>query len=247
MSFVELNTVPCAGAPDTAAPIVCFAPAAANAQYWRFLVGELPHHRILAAEYPGRGRSMSLPFMTSRTELVGMLVDELRDILTPSEWADAVFVGHSVGVQIAFEMVLVSPARWLVLSARNNDITGRAPRAPDHLTSTQEELLSWVTHLGGIPDMVTRHPELARMVAKTLRADLALSASPCAPGVVQANAILMCGDSDPAATLEQMAGWKDRIRGTIMEVKLAGDHDAIRQDHEQWVRVLRHALEKDHR
>ena len=158
-------------------------------------------------------------------------------------------LGHSLGAQLAFDdallacgpLSLVSPDAApaigrLVLSARMPNSSGEGH--PDPVASTDAELLGWLEGLGGTPSEVLRNTELASMIADRVRGDLLLSRGPSLPGTLAVPLLLLCGERDPAANLDGMAGWGQRSSGPVEAQQLTGDHEAIRTAVGEWISKL---------
>lgn len=159
-------------------------------------------------------------------------------------------LGHSLGAQLAFDAAalacgdpaLASPEAppaisRLVLSARLPDGSGEGH--PDPVSATDDDLLTWLAGLGGTPPEVLQDPDLASMIADRVRGDLLLSRGPSVPGALKTPLLLMCGDQDPVADLDGMAGWGQRSAGPVQEQLLTGDHEAIRTAVGEWISTLR--------
>lgn len=249
-------------------PLLCFPPAGAGPSYFRFLPDALaaqaaaggrlsaqsqalaqapaPAPAVIAVQYPGREARSGEAHATQRSALVDEIVDAVLTSVPP-EAAQPVLLGHSLGAQLAYECALRledagRPAYALVLSARASSATPHG--TPDPASASDETLLEWLMSLGGTPGIVLEHPELAALVAATLRADLLLSAQrPPADGAKLSSPLLvLCGEADPAVPVGSVTGWAAHSSGEVSTVLLDGDHDAIRTDL-RWLAALQSMLD----
>jgi pimeloyl-ACP methyl ester carboxylesterase len=103
-------------APD--APVVVLANGLGGTYVaFRHLYAGLPDHRVLCWDY--RGLYTSAPAVDATANTVRHQVDDLLEILTAEGVAQAVVVGWSMGVQVAFELWRAAPERVAGLFAIN--------------------------------------------------------------------------------------------------------------------------------
>ncbi len=103
-----MNDVPfarCAGTSGT--PVVLLHGLGGNAESWRPQLDALAdHHRVLAWEMPGYGRSAPLAEMS-----FSAVVDALEQLLDAEGHDSAHLCGHSLGAMVAQEFTLAHPGR----------------------------------------------------------------------------------------------------------------------------------------
>lgn len=220
------------------ATLICFPPAGASATFWKPLGQHLADWTIIAAEYPGHGRLIAQTCIEQRSTLLNYLAPALTPTLEQHP-QPTIFIGHSLGAQIAFELALNHTPDSIILSGRNHSADHSAPPSPNPNTATDKELITWLKHLGGLPEHAQHHPELTALIARTLRADLKLSATDSLPGTLQCPLAIISGNNDPAATLDAMRGWHQRATHNAGQLELNGNHDAIRHHSHQVATFLK--------
>lgn len=208
--------------------IVCFpfAGDALPASAFRRWQRHLRHETALwAARYPGRAERMSDP----HPEAVHDLVGELAEAYSRESVVPTVFLGHSMGALVAFELArrlrdtAHAPARMIV----------SAFFAPQSLTRERDEygqddgeLLRRLDALGGTPAEVLRNAELRELLLPTIRADF----NACdryiyrhAPPL-DCPLIAMGGYRDPLVKERDIADWKDQTQNEFRVKMFPGGH-----------------------
>ncbi len=211
-----------------------------NAASWQpQLDGLATHHRVLAWEMPGYGRSAPLPEMTFAT--VG---DALAALLDAHGIDAAHLVGHSLGAMVAQEFALAHPGRvrslaLLAGSGRFGPPGGSwqqrfvaerlAPLdAGRRMTDIADDALPRL--FAGPVDPGHRalaHAALAAVPEATYRTALGMLATFDALDRLQAlriPALLIGGDRDPMAPLEGMRRLRDALPGARLEVLEGAGH-----------------------
>lgn len=236
-SLVRLTSpTPSASAPSWR--IVACPPSGAGAQFYRPLVR--PGVEVWSARYPGRESRLGEPLACS----IAALAQELTAAALPILGADSlptVLLGHSMGVAVAVEAALrlerKLPGRLalVALSART------APAARDaaddakmrRIAGDDTALRAWLASLGGTPQELIDDDDFMAMQLPILRADLLASLAYAGPDLsrpIDTPLLLICGDADPAARLEDLAGWAHLTHGPVSRLRLEGGHHALLTD-----------------
>lgn len=226
-------------APRPEAPIklFCFPYAGGGASAFRQWAPRLTGAEVAAVQLPGRENRLGERPIDSMSRLVEGLRDGLSAHLDDRPFA---FFGHSMGARIAFALTKclhdagdrlpirlfasASPAPWL-------QVPETAWRQSD------DELLSWLTGLGGTPPEVLASPDLMRLMLPTIRADLTVGATwvyrPGEPLPLGIRAF--AGTADAYATPERARAWAEETTGGCDVTVLEGGHFFV---HERMSEVL---------
>ncbi|HWX00073.1 thioesterase II family protein [Collimonas sp.] len=142
--------------------------------YFRWVAAFPENIEVWLIELPGRGRSANSPALSTLTAVRNHLM-QLQPLL-PDRYA--VF-GHSMGALLAYcfahdmEQLGRAPA-WLGVSGANSPFSPR-PRASGPLhTQGREAILNYLKTLGGTPDEIFEHKEIAEMLVRMAQADFCL-------------------------------------------------------------------------
>lgn len=151
----------------SAGALICFPPIGEGAEYFLPLARRLPHHQVLAVEYPGWARLRDEPLATE----IGVLSAELAQVVAPLPLG-AMFLGHRFGVRIAVNIAEVLTQQGtgapglLVLSGRNGPAVSlqhaEANRGP-----WRRELASDVLLVCGREDPLANLPSMASWANRT--------------------------------------------------------------------------------
>ena len=142
-----------------------------------------------------------------------------------------VLFGHSMGSVLAFEV-----ARELRRSGRGSPaalvVSGRCaphvkPRSPALSHLPDSELIREVARLfGGTPAKVLDEPELIQLMARGLRADLAVIESYryTAEEPLGCPILALRGDDDPWVSRDELETWREQTSAEFDSAPLGGDH-----------------------
>lgn len=224
--------------------VVAFPPSGTGPYYFRPLAGD--GIEVWGIRYPGRENRSHEPFAESLRDIVDEVTPRVMEILGDS--IPTMLLGHSMGVGVAIEVCrrveTVMPGRvdMLALSARMAPGPEQRRRGEALLALAADDyrLRTWVLSLGGIPDGLLGDAGFMATHLRTLRADLKLSVThdhAALAGIGDVPLRLLCGDQDPVATLDDMAGWAAVSSGPSEEVLLRGGHQAVVEDADR-VRAL---------
>lgn len=208
------------------ARLFCLPFAGGGASVFREWPRRFPRSvQVVALQLPGRESRWNEPPCKNMAEVLGQLVSSLRPIL---DQPFAIF-GHSMGAMIAFEL-----ARSLQLNGNcptHLFVSAlRAPQDPDpdppmHRL-TDEELISRLRRLNGIPKPILDHPELITLLLPILRADLKI----CETYKYLAGEPLNCsisaygGYDDAKAAPDSLHGWRIQTREEFAMRLFPGGH-----------------------
>ncbi|GAB6040931.1 thioesterase II family protein [Endothiovibrio diazotrophicus] len=223
-------------APEAArCTLVCLPCAGCSSAMYASWAAELPADvGIAAARLPGREARLAEPPFKRMEAFVEAFLPTLRQL---ARRPYALF-GHSMGALMAYALVTalpeaVPPPRHLFLSAHRPpqlDL-GREPIAE----KPQEAFLAAVQAMGGLPEEVSRHPELLELIVPPMRADFRLCETyprgpDSGPSPLRVPVTVFGGREDGNATPAAMERWGelcDDLRGVHI---LPGDHFYLR-DH----------------
>ena len=207
---------------------------AATFHSWREVLR--PEIAVCGIQLPGRENRLRESPVRRLRDVVVPIVDALSSL----DDRTCVLFGHSMGAIIAFEVARhleragrSGPAALLVSGRCAPHLLSRAPHVA-HLPSSQ--LLSRIAQLyGGIPEVLLNDPQMAAMMERVLRADLAiLEQYEYVPGeMLQCPVIAFGGLDDLWATSDELDAWRQHTRGNFSRVQFRGDHFYFRSHHTQ--------------
>lgn len=199
---------------------------------------------ICPVELPGRGMRMDEPLQTNTTELVAQLAETVSRRIGSQPYA--VF-GHSLGAILAFELVrrlaeLDAPAPITLIVSGTSAPTQRQ-RCIEELEAlkTDDDLLSHLKKLGGMPDEVIYNEELMEVTLPVIRADFALCKNyahvpgpeklPCPLAVISGK--------EEDITSEELLSWQDQAGERFSLMKFHGQHFFIHENRDEVLQYIR--------
>jgi medium-chain acyl-[acyl-carrier-protein] hydrolase len=214
--------------PNSSAPtrMFCVPYAGGGAHVFQGWPDILPSSiEVWAVNLPGRGkRLMETPFL-NLPSLVAALMGDLSPLL------DKPFVlfGHSMGALICYEIVRSLKRATGPMPMHLFVSACFAPHLPDpnpihHLAD--EEFVSALCRLGGMPKEVLQNQELMELILPSLRADFtATETYVCDDEPPLPNAISVFGGwRDPLTTQESLEAWRIHTTGYFSMRMFPGDH-----------------------
>ena len=215
---------------DNAAQVrlVCIPHAGGGASTfhaWRELLK--PSIAVCSIQLPGREDRFREP----PVRLLAEILESITGALSSLDDRPLVLFGHSMGAIIAFEVARqleaagrTGPAALLVSGRSAPHLINRAPQV-GHLPSSQ--LLNRIAELyGGIPAMLLSDPEMAAMMERPLRADLAILENYEYVTAEMLHCPLMAfgGEDDAWVTVDELDAWRQHTRGDFSSMQFRGDH-----------------------
>ena len=146
-----------------------------------------------------------------------------------------VFMGHSLGAMLAYEVTRGLRARGAALPAHLVVSSRGAPSLPDprpplHGLTDDGFIAAMSARYGGIPAALLREPALLAIFLPALRADMTLHESyrhhPASPLPVPISA--WCGRADPGVTAASLEAWGLETAATFSLRWFSGDHFYLR-------------------
>jgi surfactin synthase thioesterase subunit len=206
--------------------LICFPHAGASAG--NFLAWQPQFGKgadLWALELPGHGRRAG----EALADDIDWLVDEVAEAVRPLLDRPCVFLGHSLGALIAFEL-----ARRL-RDPRVERLVVSACRAPRHLPSPRVKALAEKDDTGfledvrgfsGLPEEIFADEDLLSYFLPIVRADFGLVAryryKPAPPLDVTIAAIN--GADDAHVPEDKLAAWQDETTRPLLRQTFPGDH-----------------------
>jgi medium-chain acyl-[acyl-carrier-protein] hydrolase len=243
------NALPYGGGDQARTRLFCFPHAGGGAGFfrsWRQSSGE--QIDVASVQYPGHETRSGELLAQSMTELVSGLLDSLR----PALKGDFVFLGHSMGAVVAFELARLlqregTPGpRLLIASGARSPVfrLNHQPRAdPD-----RAELLEDVRLLGGLPKEALLDEAAIGAILPALEADTRLYRryvfEPGPP--LNIPILAVGGNTDPNVSEDHLERWQEVTTGKMKVRRFAGGHFFLREDErELWRLVTESILEID--
>ena len=207
--------------------VFCFPYAGGGASMFRHWIGHFPPDiEILAVQLPGREGRIGESAITR----MAPLVKAVSEGLLPHLQGRFVFLGHSMGAILAFEvarhlhrMGRVGP-ELLIASA------SPAPQLPRRQSATyllpDADLFAKLHSLGGTPPGVFENPDLMDLSLGAIRADFeAIETYEYEPGGPLSCPIIAIGGSDdPDVGCEDLDAWRVQTAAEFSMAEFSGNH-----------------------
>jgi len=214
--------------PHAAVRLLCLPYAGAGASAYRAWPGRMPEALgVCAVQPPGRETRLDEPL---RGRLDDLTEDLCAALLPYLDRPFAVF-GHSLGALVGYEFIRRLDREY---GKRPVHFFASGFRAP-HSAPTREalyrlsdaELMTYLSRLNGIPQVVLDEPELAKAMLRVTRADLEVVDTyrfDAALGRLQCPITVFGGTSDPTVSEERLRAWSELGDGPFRIRLFAGDH-----------------------
>lgn len=184
-----------------------------------------PQYELWALQLPGRaGRFLEASF-DDMDSVVAAVMAELPRLVAGADFS---FFGHSNGALIAYasahqlERLGAPLPRHVFLSGK------KPPNGPPRRDSelSDEELVRFLTNLGGMPQEVAANEELIELCLPMIRADLKVGESFRAPArrPLSVPVSVLGGNADNDTTVELLEGWREFCQQVRRIELLPGDH-----------------------
>lgn|GEM_PF-444716 len=223
--------------------VVCFPPAGAGAGFYRDWHLELPEIMLVPVQLPGREERFSEPTVANASEIAIAVTHAIKN----ENWRNITLLGYSFGALLAFETAVeLEKLDGLPDISQVVAIARAAPQVAPRKTVADladDELLTYVRDLGGIPAEIETELAFLDMLLPILRADFRANDLYSASSDVKVSCPIstIIGDSDPSTEGSRGADWAHRTRAKHRLTKVAGGHffatenpipafDAVRRD-----------------
>lgn len=225
--------------------LFCFPYAGGSSNIYREWPNHLPPNvEVWVAKLPGRDNRL----MEAAHREVASLVEGCAKAFDPFLDKPFVFLGHSMGAILSFELSRLLRSRCgiepvhLFVSAR------RAPQLPDTARPTynlpEPEFIEDVRRLNGTPREVLEHSELMQLLLPLLRADFAVCQTyTYIPGQpLECPLTALGGLQDIDVSREHLEAWRGQTRGRFSLRILSGDHFFINKSQSLVLRIVAQEL-----
>lgn len=178
--------------------------------------------------YAGRGRRIHEPFLK---DMKAMAMDCMEIVQKKrNEQLPLVFLGHSLGSLIAFE-TMNCMRRYDMDLPELVFFSGRKGPAvimenTDRSSLSDEDLLTCLSRMGGIPEYFLRHPDFLSFYLPIIRNDLRLNDTytyqQCEP--FDLPFVIMNGTEDENVGPDPALSWKEHTTAACYQEWLEGNH-----------------------
>jgi medium-chain acyl-[acyl-carrier-protein] hydrolase len=237
--------------PNARLRVFCFPFAGVGASTFNTWAEGLPpdiraQSEFCAIQLPGRESNMRASPFNNLAPMLDALVPAIERYSRPP----FVFLGHSMGALVGFELARVLRRRGMPCPTHMVVSGHRAPQLPDRLPPIHKlpdpEFVAKLRDYGGTPEAVLQNPELMELLLPILRADFAVCES-----YVHANEEpLGCpitafgGNDDVQVSREELAGWHAQTSNSFSMHIFPGAHFFIQSAHVLVLRVLAQDLKQ---
>ncbi|MCJ8310148.1 MAG: SDR family NAD(P)-dependent oxidoreductase [Hyphomicrobiales bacterium] len=235
--------------PDAKSRLICFPYAGGGASAFNDWVDVVPEDiELCVIQMPGREERLGEPLITDMTSLVETIVQEIGPY-TDKPFA---FLGHSMGAIVGFE----TANRLQAMGGPKPEHLFLSARAAPHLEKRDTPLRDLANEefierlhgtYGAVPEAIRKSAELQDVFLPILRADVTLLETHIdqRADLLDIPITAIGGASDPAISVDMLAGWKDRTTGQFEQHELPGDHFFIHgQRHEVMASIVAHLSAK---
>jgi medium-chain acyl-[acyl-carrier-protein] hydrolase len=227
--------------------VFCFPYAGGSASIFDGWESSLPPWAdLFALQSPGRTVRFAEKPIANLRQKVAILAEEIQPYLD----VPCVFVGHSNGALVAFELGRElqrrgqTRLRHLVLSAK------RAPHLPKNGPPIHDlpypEFVAKLKELKATPAEVLENEELMQIFEPMLRADFALSDTHPFQAVprLESAATLFWGEHDVDVPKDDVLAWREHVAGEVAFEAFDGDHFFIHHNRAEFLTRLRNIVER---
>lgn len=219
--------------------LIVFPHAGSGASAYFFIAHLLQHDpvEVHLVQYPGRETRIKETPVDSVASMVDLLAVELGPLLGTGNF---VFMGHSMGALIAFELVQHLRSTHQPLP-KHLIISGRqAPQVPDYKFGvdqlSDDDFLNAIgRRYNALPDELVADPEIMKLLLPSLRADFRLVErhSPNSVAPLAIAATVLNGKADPWVSEATARAWQGQFTRPIRCLWFEGGHFFLRDASEQ--------------
>ena len=212
--------------PDAQVTLVCFPHAGGSASFYFPLAQKLaPQVDVVGVQYPGRQERRGEPLI----DRIDSLADRIAAVLLEFPTRRLVFLGHSMGASVAFEVARrleaggsPGPERLLVSA-------GAAPSAQvDRAVHRRSDagLVQELAALSGTTGAILTDPEVLDIILPVVRADYAAIETYHRPvgTAVSCPVLALAADTDPITSVRQARAWAHHTTGSFGFHLFGGGH-----------------------
>lgn len=207
-----------------------------------------PGIELRLVELAGRGKRIDEPFYSDWTEMIEDIFSLIKEEITHSPYA---FFGHSMGAQIAYELVhkirvnrLPHPVH-VFFSGRGAPHVKRKDEKIYHLMG-KNEFMEELEKLGGTPRDFFENPDFQELFLPLLKNDFRIVET-CPPkgqpGPIDVNITVLLG-KDEDVSPEQSDGWKRETNKQCTVHYFEGGHFFLHDETARLVKLI-NAVAKD--
>jgi surfactin synthase thioesterase subunit len=218
------------------AQLVCFPHAGGSAAFWYPLASRLaPDVDVLAVQYPGRQERYREEPIEDLHRLADLIADVLADPETTEDRRARIFLGHSMGASLAYEVAVRLADAPAGVGPMAVVVSGR--RAPSRPRSARESLrddralIARLRALGGTEEGWLDDPDLLQLILPAVRADYrAIGAYRGTQGTALSVPVAaLAGAADGEASVDDVAAWREHTSGPFALRVLPGGHFFVRE------------------
>ncbi|ADZ93275.1 thioesterase II family protein [Marinomonas mediterranea] len=227
--------------------LVCFPYAGGHGRIFADWVGAIGTDIALyGVQLPGRGERLLQAPVTEMKQLVRKLVVAFSNM--PS--MPKVFLGHSLGGRIAFELITQLSSERKELPLHFIASGCRAPHLPRQKYNIHQlpddEFIAILRQMGGTPKALLEDEELLSLLLPSIKGDFKLAETCPASGVKELPVpiSLFNGIDDGIDVRSQSEHWQKHFSSKIDEHWFAGGHFFIHHQQGAYLTELRSVLKK---
>jgi pyochelin biosynthetic protein PchC len=207
------------------ARLFVLAHAGAGVRSYVPMAAQLPRSlEVVGLELPGRGGRAGEPLSRSLLQVSG----ELAELVSEETDLPALFFGHSIGAQVAFEIVRQLESEGslqvdhLIVSAKGAPSLSEPAR---RLAAADDEtVLTELAALGGTDSAVLASPLLRTWYLPIVRADFALLSASAHAGRVDCPLTAVAANDDARVAPEAVSSWSEHAAGEFRYLQIEGGH-----------------------
>lgn len=228
----------------------CFCHAGGLAGYYSFLQkAKLAFvDEVVLFEYPGRGKKCQKENYRDFDECVADVCE--RIVASGVENKEFVLFGHSMGAFVAYETACRLQSQY-GLYPYHVFVSGQKPPVrvvPGHYKNCENEAYDFLEKLGGVPDIILKHKEIADFFMDICKKDLRVLQS-YVPHEASVNnrpikGSVICGDADAEVAVEELNDWKDYFETEPDIYVVHGNHFYLNERKEELIRFMNRELNK---